>query len=110
MKIRVQESVLALLILASLSTGIAHAQTSSSGSVVRTVIYAPQNRPDVRGTQGAVSAGQPLAAQAGLRVLQEGEIVRVGTSVPIKVDVRKEEPPRTPSLRWQVSLQLCDLI
>ncbi len=72
MKIRVQESVLALLILASLSTGIAHAQTSSSGSVARTVIYAPQNRPDVRGTQGAVSAGQPLAAQAGLRVLQEG--------------------------------------
>ena len=72
MKIRVQESVLALLILASLSTGIAHAQTSSNGSVVRTVIYAPQNRPDVRGTQGAVSAGQPLAAQAGLRVLQEG--------------------------------------
>jgi gamma-glutamyltranspeptidase/glutathione hydrolase len=30
------------------------------------------SRPDVRGTQGAVSAGHPLAAQAGLKVLQEG--------------------------------------
>ena len=37
-----------------------------------TSIYAPQNRPDVRGQIGAVSAGHPLAAQAGLRVLQEG--------------------------------------
>ena len=34
--------------------------------------YAPQNRPDVRGRIGAVSAGHPLAAQAGLRVLQGG--------------------------------------
>jgi len=34
--------------------------------------YAPQNRPDVRGLNGAVSAGHPLAAQAGLRILQEG--------------------------------------
>ena len=34
--------------------------------------YAPQNRPDVRGINGAVSAGHPLAAQAGLAVLQDG--------------------------------------
>jgi len=34
--------------------------------------YPPANRPDVRGTHGAVSAAHPLAAQAGLRVLQEG--------------------------------------
>jgi len=34
--------------------------------------YAPHNRPDVRGTRGAVSAGHPLAAQAGLQVLQNG--------------------------------------
>ena len=34
--------------------------------------FPSQNRPDVRGTRGAVSAGQPLAAQAGLQVLQEG--------------------------------------
>ena len=38
----------------------------------RTTVYAPQNRPDVRGTTGAVSAGHPLAAQAGLAVLQRG--------------------------------------
>jgi gamma-glutamyltranspeptidase/glutathione hydrolase len=38
----------------------------------RQTTYAPQNRPDVRGTRGAVSADHPLAAQAGLRVLQDG--------------------------------------
>ena len=37
-----------------------------------TNVYASQNRPDVRGQIGAVSAGHPLAAQAGLRVLQDG--------------------------------------
>ncbi|MEE3300215.1 MAG: gamma-glutamyltransferase, partial [Pseudomonadota bacterium] len=37
-----------------------------------TVSYASQNRPDVRGLTGAVSAGHPLAAQAGLRILHEG--------------------------------------
>ncbi|MDD9958510.1 MAG: gamma-glutamyltransferase, partial [Gammaproteobacteria bacterium] len=37
-----------------------------------TTSYAPQNRPDVRGLNGAVSAGHPLAAQTGLRILQEG--------------------------------------
>lgn len=34
--------------------------------------YPAANRPDVRGTRGAVSADHPLAAQAGLRVLQDG--------------------------------------
>lgn len=34
--------------------------------------FPPQNRPDVRGSRGAVSAGHPLAAQAGLQVLKEG--------------------------------------
>lgn len=34
--------------------------------------YPASNRPDVRGTKGAVSADHPLAAEAGLRVLQEG--------------------------------------
>ena len=37
-----------------------------------TTEYAPQNRPDVRGTIGAVSAGHPLAAQAGVEVLKRG--------------------------------------
>ena len=35
-------------------------------------VFPIQNRPDVRGTRGAVSAGHPLAAQAGLQVLKEG--------------------------------------
>ena len=43
-----------------------------SEMTMTTTTYAPQNRPDVRGTHGAVSAGHPLAAQAGLRVLQDG--------------------------------------
>lgn len=34
--------------------------------------FPSQNRPDVRGTRGAVSAGHPLAAQVGLQVLKEG--------------------------------------
>jgi len=34
--------------------------------------YPAASRPDVRGTKGAVSADHPLAAEAGLRVLQEG--------------------------------------
>ena len=45
-------------------------QDGPSGSITTT--YAPQNRPDVRGTTGAVSGDHPLAAQAGLRVLQNG--------------------------------------
>ena len=36
------------------------------------VVYAPQNRPDVSGTQGAVVAGHPLAAAAGHDVLRAG--------------------------------------
>jgi len=39
---------------------------------VSNTVYAPQNRPDVRGTVGAVSAGHPLAAQAGLEILKDG--------------------------------------
>lgn len=34
--------------------------------------YAPQNRPDVAGTEGAVVAGHPLAAAAGHAVLRGG--------------------------------------
>ena len=51
---------------AELPQAVAAAETPASTS------YAPQNRPDVRGRIGAVSAGHPLAAQAGLRVLQRG--------------------------------------
>ena len=47
-------------------------ETPSDDPEVGHTTYAPQNRPDVRGTRGAVSADHPLAAQAGLRVLQDG--------------------------------------
>ena len=74
MKLRAQGAVavLALLTFWSLPEGAVLAQAPSAGSADKTVVYAPQNRPDVRGTQGAVSAGHPLAAQAGLQVLHEG--------------------------------------
>jgi len=45
---------------------------SGTATPYTTTVYAPQNRPDVRGTHGAVSAGHPLAAQAGLSVLKAG--------------------------------------
>ncbi len=35
-------------------------------------LFPPQNRPDVRGTRGAVVSDHPLASQAGIAVLQEG--------------------------------------
>ena len=41
-------------------------------SAYPSTVYATQNRPDVRGLTGAVSADHPLAAQVGLRILQEG--------------------------------------
>ncbi len=46
--------------------------TEAPPGAPRATVYAPQNRPDVRGTHGAVSAGHPLAAEAGLQVLWEG--------------------------------------
>lgn len=44
----------------------------SPGDAEGSPFYAPTHRPEVRGTHGAVSAGHPLAAQAGLKVLQDG--------------------------------------
>ncbi len=56
-----------------LAAGCAAPETAEQTTdEVRTTTYAPQNRPDVRGTVGAVSAGHPLAAQAGLAVLRDG--------------------------------------
>ena len=36
------------------------------------IVFPDQNRPDVRGTAGAVSGGHPLAAAAGYHVLRQG--------------------------------------
>ena len=64
----------AAILALSLGTGACTAPASDAGQDVgfETTTYAPQNRPDVRGTIGAVSAGHPLAAQAGLEVLKDG--------------------------------------
>ncbi|MDX1494309.1 MAG: gamma-glutamyltransferase [Longimicrobiales bacterium] len=63
----------ALLALTVAACGPAAEETpSADAQEVSTTVYAPQNRPDVRGTVGAVSAGHPLAAQAGLEVLKDG--------------------------------------
>ncbi len=48
------------------------ADPDSDGTGPVTVELPATNRPDVRGTRGAVSAGHPLAAAAGLDVLRRG--------------------------------------
>ena len=64
----------AAVVIVMLSMACTPQQQSSEAAItyITTTNYAAQNRPDVRGMQGAVSADHPLAAQAGLRVLQEG--------------------------------------
>ena len=64
-----------LALTASLTLGVActpQQQAPEAAPRFATTSYAPQNRPDVRGMQGAVSSDHPLATQAGLRVLHEG--------------------------------------
>ena len=65
-----------LAITATLALGMACTPApmaiDNSPAQITTTTYAAQNRPDVRGMKGAVSADHPLAAQAGLRVLQDG--------------------------------------
>ena len=63
-------AVCALLVL--LSGCSAPASDNGNDTEFLTTTYAPQNRPDIRGTLGAVSAGHPLAAQVGLEVLKDG--------------------------------------
>ena len=64
-----------LALTASLTLGVActpQQQAPEAAPRFASTSYAPQNRPDVRGMQGAVSSDHPLATQAGLRVLHEG--------------------------------------
>lgn len=60
--------------VAALATACAPSPEAQEGGepAAETTVYAAQNRPDVRGTHGAVSSDHPLATQAGLRVLQNG--------------------------------------
>lgn len=46
--------------------------SSEEESRISEVEFPRQNRPDVRGTEGAVSAGHPLAAAAGYEILRRG--------------------------------------
>ena len=59
-------------VVLSVALAPAGARALQTDRGARTTVYAPQNRPDVRGSTGAVSADHPLAAQAGLAVLQRG--------------------------------------
>ena len=51
---------------------ITNENTGGPPPLNQSTVYAAQNRPDVRGLTGAVSADHPLASQVGLRILQEG--------------------------------------
>ena len=64
-----------LALTAIIALGVActpEQEATQTISTFSTTGYALQNRPDVRGMQGAVSSDHPLATQAGLRVLHEG--------------------------------------
>jgi gamma-glutamyltranspeptidase/glutathione hydrolase len=62
--------VAALLVLCASCAG--EPPPSESGAEAEGLVFPSQNRPDVRGTEGAVSADHPLAAAAGLEVLRRG--------------------------------------
>ena len=62
----------AVLLLAVVLTAGGCTEPADAPVVWDTTRYAPQNRPDVRGTLGAVSSDHPLATQAGLAVLRDG--------------------------------------
>lgn len=71
--LRLPSCRLALTVVMALSMACAPEQQAIDNSpTYTTTSYAAQNRPDVRGMQGAVSSDHPLATQAGLRVLHEG--------------------------------------
>ena len=73
MTLQGQRSILTPFVVAlAMSLTSCTAPDSPDRESVSSTSYAPQNRPDVRGVNGAVSAGHPLAAQAGLAVLQDG--------------------------------------
>jgi gamma-glutamyltranspeptidase/glutathione hydrolase len=69
--LRAASSSLAFVVLALAACTAPEADSGAAPPLVTTT-YAPQNRPDIQGTVGAVSAGHPLAAQAGLEVLKNG--------------------------------------
>jgi gamma-glutamyltranspeptidase/glutathione hydrolase len=59
--------------LAALTVVAAACQAPPAGTAdADAPFYPAQNRPDVRGTHGAVSSDHPLATQVGLDVLKEG--------------------------------------
>ncbi len=62
-------SLATLLLATACSSPDARVESTEHMNTTR---YAPRNRPDVRGTTGAVSSDHPLAAQAGLAVLRDG--------------------------------------
>ncbi len=69
----IARATLSLVCAASLlvASGCAEARTQEEGPVEGPV-FPTTNRPEVRGARGGVSAGHPLAAEAGMAVLREG--------------------------------------
>jgi gamma-glutamyltranspeptidase/glutathione hydrolase len=69
---RATHFLLATVVTSSLTACLPAEPDGEAGPETVSTVYASQNRPDVRGTHGAVSSDHPLATQVGLRVLQEG--------------------------------------
>ena len=61
-----------LCVLAAFAAGCQAPPATAGGGEVEEPFFPPTNRPDVRGTHGAVSSDHPLATQVGLAVLKEG--------------------------------------
>lgn len=62
----------AFLFLAAMGCGADSDPSPSAGADTRGNVFPSTNRPEVRGINGAVSAGHPLAAAAGHDVLRRG--------------------------------------
>ena len=69
---RVAPVLIALVITACAQAGADQPGDASSGTIEDDVEFPATNRPDVRGTHGAVSSDHPLATAAGYTVLRNG--------------------------------------
>lgn len=61
-----------LLVASGCTAGPSDGAGATEASLAEGPVFPSTNRPEVRGARGGVSAGHPLAAEAGMAVLREG--------------------------------------